>query len=41
MKAIVKMKPERGIWMMDVPMPKVGPNDVLIKISKYEDQFHK
>jgi threonine 3-dehydrogenase len=34
MKAIVKMKPEKGIWMEDVPMPKVGHNDVLIKISK-------
>ena len=34
MKAIVKIKPEKGIWMTDVPMPKVGHNDVLIKISK-------
>jgi threonine 3-dehydrogenase len=34
MKAIVKLKPEKGIWMADVPMPKVGHNDVLIKISK-------
>ena len=34
MKAIVKSKPERGLWMEDVPMPKVGHNDVLIKIKK-------
>jgi len=34
MKAIVKIKPEKGIWMTDVPMPVVGPNDVLIKIKK-------
>jgi len=34
MKAIVKIKPEKGIWMTDVPMPRVGHNDVLIKISK-------
>jgi len=34
MKAIVKKNPERGIWMEDVPMPTVGPNDVLIKIKK-------
>ncbi|MGQ8335749.1 L-threonine 3-dehydrogenase [Sunxiuqinia sp. A32] len=34
MKAIVKSKPERGLWMEDVPMPKVGHNDVLIKIRK-------
>lgn len=34
MKAIVKIKPEKGIWMADVPMPKVGHNDVLVKIKK-------
>jgi threonine 3-dehydrogenase len=34
MKAIVKIKPEKGIWMTDVPMPVVGPNDVLLKIKK-------
>ncbi len=34
MKAIVKKKPERGVWMEDVPMPVIGPNDVLIKIKK-------
>ena len=34
MKALVKKEAAPGIWMMDVPEPKVGPNDVLIKISK-------
>jgi threonine 3-dehydrogenase len=34
MKALVKSKPERGIWMEDVEAPKVGHNDVLIKINK-------
>ena len=34
MKAIVKSKPEKGLWMQEVPMPLVGHNDVLIKISK-------
>ncbi len=34
MKALVKAKPEKGIWMEDVPIPELGPNDVLIKISK-------
>jgi len=33
-KALVKSKPEKGIWMEDVPMPEVRPNDVLIKIKK-------
>jgi threonine 3-dehydrogenase len=34
MKALVKAKPERGIWMVDVPKPEVGHNDVLIKIRQ-------
>jgi threonine 3-dehydrogenase len=34
MKALVKKQPEKGIWMEEVPIPEVGPNDVLIKIKK-------
>ncbi|HEX9854731.1 MAG TPA: L-threonine 3-dehydrogenase [Acidimicrobiia bacterium] len=34
MRALVKAKPEPGIWMEDVPEPAVGPNDVLIRVSK-------
>jgi threonine 3-dehydrogenase len=34
MKALVKAKAEPGIWMQDVPEPKIGPNDVLIKMRK-------
>ena len=34
MKALVKTKPEKGLWMEDVPIPEIGPNDVLIKVSK-------
>jgi len=34
MKALVKAKAERGIWMEDIEVPKVGHNDVLIKINK-------
>jgi threonine 3-dehydrogenase len=34
MKALVKKEASPGIWMMDVPEPQVGPNDVLIKIAK-------
>ena len=34
MKALLKAKAEKGIWMEDVPIPEIGPNDVLIKISK-------
>lgn len=34
MKALVKLKAEPGIWMTDVAMPVVGPNDVLVKVKK-------
>lgn len=34
MKALVKLRSEKGIWMEDIPMPHVGINDVLIKIKK-------
>jgi len=34
MKALVKAKPEEGIWMEEVPVPEPGPNDVLIKVQK-------
>ena len=34
MKALVKGKPEPGIWLEDVPVPEIGINDVLIKIHK-------
>jgi threonine 3-dehydrogenase len=34
MKALVKLKPERGIWMEEMPIPHVGINDVLVKIKK-------
>ncbi|MFQ5959559.1 MAG: L-threonine 3-dehydrogenase, partial [Alphaproteobacteria bacterium] len=34
MKALVKAKPEPGIWMEKVARPKVGHNDVLIHIRK-------
>ncbi|GGF76166.1 threonine 3-dehydrogenase [Mameliella alba] len=32
MKALVKAKPEEGLWMERVPVPEIGPDDVLIKI---------
>ncbi len=34
MKALVKSRAEPGIWMEEVPVPEIGHNDVLIKISK-------
>ena len=34
MKALVKAKPETGLWMQQVPVPEIGPDDVLIRIHK-------
>lgn len=34
MKALVKAKPEPGLWMQHVPVPEIGADDVLIKINK-------
>ena len=34
MKALVKSHKKEGIWLEDVPMPKVGSSDVLIKVHK-------
>ncbi len=34
MKALVKSKPEKGIWMEEVDVPTIGVNDVLVKIRK-------
>ncbi|MBN2788745.1 MAG: L-threonine 3-dehydrogenase [Candidatus Delongbacteria bacterium] len=34
MKALVKAKPEKGLWMQEVDIPEIGINDILIKIKK-------
>lgn len=34
MKALAKQKPETGIWMIDAPVPQIGPEDVLVKVKK-------
>ncbi|WP_407660183.1 L-threonine 3-dehydrogenase [Marinifilum fragile] len=34
MKALVKSKPEKGLWMEEVDIPEVGVNDILVKIKK-------
>jgi len=34
MKALVKKQATPGIWMLEVPEPRIGPNDVLIEIVK-------
>lgn len=34
MKALVKKEPKQGLWLEEVPIPKIGINDVLIKTLK-------
>lgn len=34
MKALVKQREEKGLWLLDCPIPEVGEDDVLIKIKK-------
>ena len=34
MKALVKEKPEPGLWLEDQPIPEIGPDDVLVKVHK-------
>ena len=34
MRALVKKKPEPGLWLEEQPIPSVGPDDVLVKIHK-------
>ena len=34
MKALCKSEPREGLWMTRAPVPEIGPDDVLIKITK-------
>ena len=34
MKALVKERAEPGIWLADIDKPRVGPNDVLIRVRR-------
>ncbi len=34
MMALEKSKPSEGLWMVDAPVPEIGPDDVLICINK-------
>ena len=34
MKALIKAKPQEGIWLADVKRPDIGPNDVLIRVRR-------
>jgi threonine 3-dehydrogenase len=34
MKALVKAKAERGLWLQDIEEPRIGINDVLIRVDR-------
>ena len=34
MKALEKSKPETGLWLVEAPVPEIGPDDVLIRVNK-------
>jgi threonine 3-dehydrogenase len=34
MKALVKAKAEPGLWLQEVPVPTIGPDEVLIRVRK-------
>ncbi|MEQ9692656.1 L-threonine 3-dehydrogenase [Shimia sp. SDUM112013] len=34
MKALEKSKPEEGLWMVEAPVPEIGPEDVLIRVKR-------
>ena len=34
MQALVKSRPEPGLWLEEVPVPAIGINDVLVKVRK-------
>ena len=34
MRALTKSKAEPGLWLEDMPVPKLGLNDVLIKVKR-------
>src|SRR5690606_23609242 len=33
-RALVKAKDEPGLWMEEVPVPEIGPNEVLIQVRR-------
>ena len=34
MQALIKAKPEPGLWSGTVPVPEIGPDDVLIRVNR-------
>ena len=34
MKAVVKDRPEPGVWVKDTPVPTISPNEILIRVKR-------
>src|SRR5262249_40881300 len=34
MKALSKLEPAKGLWLIDAPIPTPGPEDVLIRVKR-------
>ncbi len=34
MKALEKSRPQEGLWMVEAPVPEIGPDEVLIRVNK-------
>ncbi|MEM6824765.1 MAG: alcohol dehydrogenase catalytic domain-containing protein, partial [Pseudomonadota bacterium] len=34
MRALIKAKPEPGLWLKQHPVPEIGGDDVLIRVRK-------
>ena len=34
MKALEKSQPQEGLWMIEAPVPEIGPDEVLVRINK-------
>ncbi|WCR05345.1 L-threonine 3-dehydrogenase [Paracoccus saliphilus] len=34
MKALEKSRPEEGLWIVQVPVPEIGPDEVLIRVNQ-------
>ena len=39
MMALVKAKPQKGIWLQEVPVPEIGHDEVLILVFQVFDYF--
>ena len=34
MRALVKARPEPGLWLSNEPVPEIGPDEILVQVAK-------